>query len=57
MLPLVFSFATMISDALTVLTSLINFIQDNTLLISLLGIVVAIPLVFSIISYIRSKVG
>lgn len=52
-----FSLSGMITEALSIVTSLIDFIKSNALLIGLLGVGIVIPLVFSIISYIRSRLS
>ena len=52
-MPLVFSFSTAIDEALDILTSLISFIQDNTLLVSLVFLSIVISVVFALVSRLR----
>lgn len=50
---LTFSFATFVSDSLTILTSVIEFIKDNTLLIGIVGISLVSAFVFAILNRLR----
>lgn len=45
---LAFDFSTMVSNALGIITSIISFITENNLLITLLGVSIVLSLVFAV---------
>lgn len=52
-----FSLSNFVSEGTGVITTVINFIVDNPLLSGLLAVTVVTPIVFSIISYVRSRMS
>lgn len=57
MLLLDMDFSTLVSNGVTVFTTIFGAIQSNWLLMGVVGVSVVIPMIFGVVSYIKSKVG